>query len=344
MEIFFLTSLFILWIMLWSFSSVIIYRLKKAEDWMFTWRSHCSSCNTILKVLDLIPIFSWIFNKWKCRHCEAKVSSIYPVLEISTWILFSLVWYFLIDYHLVFWGSMLEISKLLFWLFIAFITIIYFFYDVLFLEISDIVLLIWIVWTVLAIVLQAFSFFHFFPNLPFWMENNFFPTIISIVILISAIIWLYVIIFKELKEIYDFLIIWAIISAIFLFGKFFAFNYQITEFIALNSLIWALSIFIFFFLQIVVSGWNWMWWWDLRIWILVWLMLWTSLSFPAMMLTYLVWSIIWIWIIVYQKYFKKVSKVETQIPFWPFIAAWFFLAMFFSDYINSLLNTYLFIN
>jgi leader peptidase (prepilin peptidase)/N-methyltransferase len=38
----------------------------------------------MLNALDLIPVFSWILNKTKCKHCNEKVSAIYPLLELST--------------------------------------------------------------------------------------------------------------------------------------------------------------------------------------------------------------------------------------------------------------------
>jgi len=85
-----------------------------------------------------------------------------------------------------------------------------------------------------------------------------------------------------------------------------------------------------------------MWWGDLRIAILVGLILGTSLAFPAMMLTYVAGSIIWIGFIIYQRIKNKGQKkeLETQIPFGPFIAIWFFLAVFFQKEILELMNKY----
>ena len=137
MDIFFYSFLFIFWTLFWSFASIVIYRIKSWEGWILNWRSHCASCNKVLKALDLIPILSYLLNKWACSSCKKKVSHIYPLLEISTWILFWLIWYFLIDYSLIFSGNITEIIKLVFFLIIWFITIVYTFYDILFLEISE---------------------------------------------------------------------------------------------------------------------------------------------------------------------------------------------------------------
>jgi len=116
MDFFFYLCLFVYWALMGSFWSVIIYRLKSGEWWIANGRSHCPKCNTMLSALDLIPIFSWLINKAKCRHCKEKVSAIYPILEIVTWTLFTLIWYFLIDYNLIFSLNWIEIIKLIFWL------------------------------------------------------------------------------------------------------------------------------------------------------------------------------------------------------------------------------------
>lgn len=36
-------------------------------------RSHCDACGATLDALDLIPVFSWLFLRGKCRRCGAKI-------------------------------------------------------------------------------------------------------------------------------------------------------------------------------------------------------------------------------------------------------------------------------
>ena len=72
-----------------SFLNVIIYRLPRRKPYVFT-RSQCTSCGKNLNVLDLIPVFSWIFLKGKCRYCDSPVSIRYPFVELTTSILFLL--------------------------------------------------------------------------------------------------------------------------------------------------------------------------------------------------------------------------------------------------------------
>lgn len=73
--------IFLLGIIVGSFLNVCIYRIPKHEDIVVT-RSHCMSCGYQLKWIDLIPIFSWIALKGKCRQCGEKVSLQYPLVEL----------------------------------------------------------------------------------------------------------------------------------------------------------------------------------------------------------------------------------------------------------------------
>ncbi len=45
-------------------------------------RSRCPKCGHELGVLELIPIFSWIFLRGRCKNCHEKISVRYPVTEI----------------------------------------------------------------------------------------------------------------------------------------------------------------------------------------------------------------------------------------------------------------------
>ncbi len=344
MQTFFLITLFLFWLLFWSFASVIIYRIKSGEGWIMTGRSHCGSCNKLLQVLDLIPLFSWLINKGKCRQCSAKVSALYPILELSTWALFTLVWYFLIDFSLIFGWDIWEIIKLWFWLILSFISIIYFFYDILFLEISDRVMAAWVwvaaVWT----IIQSYFSITIFPSLPAWISWDLLSLNHSVWFLLLTIVALYIIILKNLSEIWDFIILITLWVLLYTFNMFFTDNFALTQFPAISASIWAIAIFTFFFLQIVVSGWKWMWWGDLRIAILVWLILWTTLSFPWMMITYMIWSIIWVLFILYQRLTKKGKwDFNSQIPFGPFIAIWFFLTILFQEYILEFMKRFLYI-
>lgn len=93
MYILIIISLIFLGLVFGSFGSVIFYRLwewptKETRKWFLVWRSECPKCHHKLKARNLIPIFSFLFQWWKCEYCKSKISRFYPFLEISTVIIF----------------------------------------------------------------------------------------------------------------------------------------------------------------------------------------------------------------------------------------------------------------
>jgi len=51
--------------------------------------SHCTSCRTPLRFIDLVPVLSFAFLKGRCAHCDAKVSWRYPLVELSVAVLWA---------------------------------------------------------------------------------------------------------------------------------------------------------------------------------------------------------------------------------------------------------------
>jgi leader peptidase (prepilin peptidase)/N-methyltransferase len=63
-------------------------------------RSACPSCGTQITALQNIPVLSWLWLKGKCARCGARISSRYPLVEVSTAVLSGLVaWKFGFTYH-----------------------------------------------------------------------------------------------------------------------------------------------------------------------------------------------------------------------------------------------------
>ena len=50
--------------------------------------SHCDSCHTRLRPLDLIPIVSQVFNRFRCRYCNSSYPVWYAFFELSLGLLF----------------------------------------------------------------------------------------------------------------------------------------------------------------------------------------------------------------------------------------------------------------
>ena len=84
----FLGFLFILGLLIGSFLNVCIYRLPLEES-IVSPPSHCGSCGHRLGPLDLVPVFSWLYLKGKCRYCDAKISPRYALVELLTGFLFA---------------------------------------------------------------------------------------------------------------------------------------------------------------------------------------------------------------------------------------------------------------
>ncbi len=74
---------FLLGAVIGSFLNVLIYRIPKSES-ILRPPSHCPVCGHRLKWYDMIPVFSYIFLKGKCRYCGAKISPRYPLIEALT--------------------------------------------------------------------------------------------------------------------------------------------------------------------------------------------------------------------------------------------------------------------
>lgn len=89
-QIFFYFIVFVYGITIGSFLNVCIYRIPKEES-IVTVGSHCMKCWHRLKWYDLIPVFSWLFLKGKCRYCGTRVSVQYPLVELANGILYIVV-------------------------------------------------------------------------------------------------------------------------------------------------------------------------------------------------------------------------------------------------------------
>lgn len=67
-------------ILIGSFLNVCIYRIPQGES-VIQNRSHCMGCGANLRSRDLIPVFSYIILKGKCRNCGESISMQYPLIE-----------------------------------------------------------------------------------------------------------------------------------------------------------------------------------------------------------------------------------------------------------------------
>ena len=87
-------TIFIFGTLIGSFLNCLIYRLENKKGFVLG-RSICPKCKHKLAWYDLIPIFSFILLKAKCRYCKKAISWQYPVIEITAGLLFIFLFYHL---------------------------------------------------------------------------------------------------------------------------------------------------------------------------------------------------------------------------------------------------------
>ncbi len=116
MDTFILIFIFLYGLIFGSFYNVVIYRLP-IDLSIAKGRSFCPNCNHSLRAIDLIPVFSYIFLKGKCRYCDIKISMRYPLIELICGLLFALSYIlFGLSLHMLFmiafWSYLLIVSMI----------------------------------------------------------------------------------------------------------------------------------------------------------------------------------------------------------------------------------------
>ena len=80
--------IFALGLAIGSFLNVCIYRLPQGLSIHSPRRSFCPECRTTIRFYDNIPVLSYLFLKGRCRYCDAEISKVHPLVELTTGILF----------------------------------------------------------------------------------------------------------------------------------------------------------------------------------------------------------------------------------------------------------------
>ena len=82
--------IFLYGIVIGSFLNVCIYRIPKQEN-IVKIRSHCMNCGYQLRWYDLVPLFSYLCLRGRCRSCKQKISVQYPLIELLNGALYCIV-------------------------------------------------------------------------------------------------------------------------------------------------------------------------------------------------------------------------------------------------------------
>ncbi len=81
--------IFLYGIVIGSFSNVCILRLPAKES--IVPHSHCMTCGYHLRWYDMVPVFSYLVLRGRCRKCGEKISPQYPIVEAANGVLYVLI-------------------------------------------------------------------------------------------------------------------------------------------------------------------------------------------------------------------------------------------------------------
>jgi len=71
-----------------SFLNVCIHRLPRRES--LNWPpSHCTACQRRLAWFENVPVVAWLALRGRCRTCGVAISPIYPIVELTTAVVFA---------------------------------------------------------------------------------------------------------------------------------------------------------------------------------------------------------------------------------------------------------------
>jgi prepilin signal peptidase PulO-like enzyme (type II secretory pathway) len=304
--------IFILWLLFWSLSTVLIDRWHKWKWGILFWRSECPKCRHQLSSKELIPLFSYIFQRGKCSHCHSKISLFYPISEFIMGLIFVVITLS----HASGWWLFLSPSHILM-LVLGFITWVYILYDFRYMEIPDQILIPWIYWYILLITLWWFYrdieslFFDRFTYSGSYAD-------FALDHIISAI------------GLYTFFYLQIVIPGwIYLLKKG-----KIREFIELIY-----SYFLFPFLLLFPKRNKdssdeaiptWVWGGDLRVALFIGLTLWTIHGISSFFFAYILGSIFGIYTLIRN---KKSDWDQNIVPFGPFLWIWWIISIVYHEQI-----------
>ena len=89
MNILIYVCIFIIGIICGSIFSVAICRISKGQK-LLSSKSYCPKCKHSLSILDVIPLFSYIGLRGRCRYCKQKINPSYFLTELLSGIIFVL--------------------------------------------------------------------------------------------------------------------------------------------------------------------------------------------------------------------------------------------------------------
>lgn len=76
-----------------SFLNVVIYRMPRGLSLGNPKHSFCPKCKNRLQMSDMIPLFTWLIQRGRCKYCDAKIPSRYFWVELLNGVIWSGIWW-----------------------------------------------------------------------------------------------------------------------------------------------------------------------------------------------------------------------------------------------------------
>ncbi len=143
-----------------SFLNVVIYRFNTKKS--LGGRSACMSCRSQLRFYELVPLFSYLGLRGRCRSCKTKISMQYPLVEAAAGLIFVLL--FLKFKSLLFITPLIFLGTFTYYAFIFLVLLFISAYDIKHKIIPDELSLLFGLLSFVGVFL--FSGFVFHPHMP----------------------------------------------------------------------------------------------------------------------------------------------------------------------------------
>lgn len=82
-----LAAVAVLGLAIGSFLNVVVHRIPRGES-LVRPGSHCPRCSAAVRIRHNVPVLSWLLLRGRCADCSGRISVRYPLVELSTSLLF----------------------------------------------------------------------------------------------------------------------------------------------------------------------------------------------------------------------------------------------------------------
>lgn len=91
---------FIFGVLIGNYSTTLLFRIPRGIEIcginkIVNTRPYCSVCKHPLKFYEYLPVFSWVFSRFRCNYCGEKINPQYFILEFSTAFVSTIIYLFI---------------------------------------------------------------------------------------------------------------------------------------------------------------------------------------------------------------------------------------------------------